>query len=71
MADMHRLGHVRPAIVDNDSARGLVEGRTQTRISDNLCGALGQGAVAEAQIDKARPGNLDRTEQLRRLWISA
>ncbi len=61
VADVHRLGHVRTGVVDDDLERRPVQrGAGQGLVGGDFCGALRQGGVGELQVDKAGTGNLDR-----------
>ena len=58
MADMHRLGHVRPTEIDHHLARRLHHVRTGPLIGCDLGGAFGIEVLGRTQIDEARAGDL-------------
>ena len=60
VADVHRLGDIGAAVVDDDLAR-LGHGRSAGhRAGGHFGRAFGQRPVRHADIDEARPGDLDR-----------
>ena len=60
VADVHRLGHVGRRVVDDDRARlggGAVKKMLALGRADE---GIGEGGGLEPEIEKTRPGDLDR-----------
>ncbi len=62
VAHMHRLGHIGPAIVDQDPALGLDLGGAQAFVLGDFAHALGQDRIGHAHIDEAEARQLDGGE---------
>ena len=60
VADVHGLGHVRAAVVDDHLARLDARGAGQFFIRRDLGRALGQGRVGQLHVDEAGTSHLDR-----------
>ena len=59
VADMHLLGDVRAAVIDQHPARRIDQAPPSARIRGDGLRPLGQGRVGQAQIDEAGPRHLD------------
>ena len=69
MTDVHRLGHVGAREVDHDRERLFDRRHAQPLVPDGGQDGGGQGIVADANIDEARPhGIARRLERGRVAW---
>ncbi len=59
---MHRLGDIRPAVIDQDPTRRGDRLGAQPRIGGDLASPLRQGRIAEPEVDEARPGDLHASQ---------
>ena len=63
MADMHRLGDVGRAVVDDERAGRLCEADAEAFVLRHRLNLAGDPVVAQPQVDEPRPGDLGLLEE--------